>query len=93
LAYKNIREIRDTLDELMRMHQLTLELIDTLATVLNRLREYARKYNLPDFDESTISLIRRTTTLYDELTASSPDMQQAKRSPEDETESVLEKLI
>jgi hypothetical protein len=70
MSYENIREIRDTLDELMRMHQLNLELLDTLATVLNRLRDYRIKNNLPDFDDSTRSLLHRATTLYDELTSS-----------------------
>lgn len=71
MPYESIREIRDCLDELMRMHQLNMELLDTLGTILDHLREYQIKNNLPNFDDATLSLLHRATTLYDELTSTS----------------------
>jgi len=66
LSYDLIREARDTLDELMCMHRLNLELFETLTVILQRVFRYTKENNIT-LDEATQSLLNRIPTIYEEI--------------------------
>ncbi|MCW3984876.1 MAG: hypothetical protein NWE91_00445 [Candidatus Bathyarchaeota archaeon] len=66
MSYDLIRETRDTLDELMRMHRLNLELFETLTVILQRVFQYTKENNIT-LDEATQSLLNRIPTIYKEI--------------------------
>lgn len=66
MPYDLIREARDTLDELMHMHRLNLELFETLTVILQRVIKYTKENNIT-LDEATQSLLNRIPAIYKEM--------------------------
>ena len=65
-----LSELRDLIDETQGLHQLNLELLDVSMVLLRKMIEYCDKAHIP-YDESAVSLVRKATTIYDEIHASS----------------------
>jgi len=63
-----LREMTDTLSELLRMHKLNMELLEVLHVSLNRIRKFERAHNIP-LDLETECLLSRVVVLYEELTS------------------------
>jgi hypothetical protein len=63
-----------TLNELLRMHELNQELLETLVVTMAWVRDYAKKHNLPLPKETSYnSLINKAQTLVEELSSKSPN--------------------
>jgi hypothetical protein len=57
-----------TLNELLRMHDLNQELLETLTVTMMWVRDYTNKHNIPLPRESSyMSLINKAQTLIEEL--------------------------
>jgi len=81
-----LKDATATLNELLRMHDLNRELLETLQVTMLWLRDYAEKNNLPLPNGSTYnSLINKAQVLIDELTSSDGFLQR-KKSDKDFTE-------
>lgn len=67
--YEHLREARDVFNELIRMHELNMELLDTLTVLLKQVFDYAYQHNLPieNYDALEV-LIKRASSLQGEIT-------------------------
>jgi hypothetical protein len=75
-----------TMNELIRMHRLCQELLETLSVTMMWIKDYTKKHNIPLPNESSYSsLINRANTLIEEI-ASSDDFLHKKKSDKDFTE-------
>jgi hypothetical protein len=93
---KLLRDATETLNELLRMHELNQELLETLTVTMIWIKKYAEKHDIPlPKEASYCSLINKAQTLIDELSSESPnllhyassdDFSQRKPSDEDFTE-------
>lgn len=68
-----LKDATATLNELLRMHELNQELLETLAVTMAWVKDYAMKHNIPLPRESSYqSLINKAQSLIDELCSNSP---------------------
>jgi len=77
------KETGDALNELTRMQQLNLEILEQLEATCKWILE--KKVWIPNRD-TLISLLRKANTLLDEIYSSPLRMQHPKRTPEDATD-------
>jgi len=68
MSVDSLREVRDTINELLHLHQLNLELLETLENILFWLQDFEKKsgMSIPN-REKLASLIGRTDDLLDEI--------------------------
>jgi hypothetical protein len=94
---KYLSEVYQTLGELICMHQLNQELLETLSVTMQWIRGYAEKHSISLPDDSTCnSLINKAEALIEEITTDMPlflkhhkpsdEFSQRKPSDEDYTE-------
>ena len=83
-----LKEASSTFNELVRMHELNQELLETLMVAMQWIRGYAEKNNIPFPNQNTFfSLLRKAESLINEMMSNSPPfLQHRKRTPEDATE-------
>lgn len=68
-----LEEAHQVLGELLRMHSLNQELLETLSVTASWLRDYAERNNIPFPNSSTYaSLINKAETLIQELSTKNP---------------------
>jgi len=90
-----LKEASSTFNELVRMHELNQELLETLMVAMQWMREYARKNNIPLLNQDTyFSLLNKAEMLINEIMSDSPPfLQHRKRTPPDKTEPLSQMLI
>jgi hypothetical protein len=82
---KHLSEVYQTLGELIRMHQLNQELLETLSVTMQWIRDYVEKHSIPLPNGSTYnSLINKAEALIEEI--ASDEFSHQKPSDEDYTE-------
>jgi hypothetical protein len=75
-----LKDATATLNELLRMHELTQELLETLTVTMMWVKDYTMKHNIPLPRETSYqSLINKAQMLIEEI-ASSDDFSQ-RRNP------------
>lgn len=80
-----LKEASSTFNELVRMHELNQELLETLMVAMQWIREYARKNNIPLLNQNTFfSLLNKAETLINEIMSNSPPFLQ-RQIPSDES--------
>jgi hypothetical protein len=63
-----LKDATVTLNELLRMHELNQELLETLTVTMMWIRDYAEKHNIPLPKESSYtSLVNKAQTLIEEI--------------------------
>ena len=69
MSVDSLREVRDSLNELLRLHQLNLELLETLETAMFWLQDFGKKHDIqiPNRDKIN-SLITKADNLLAEIT-------------------------
>jgi len=73
MSRKALREAIDTYEELLRLHQLNLELLETLELSLLWLKSYTDKYDIPIPKRHIItSLLTKTSNLLNEIGSKTP---------------------
>lgn len=91
-----IKAVIDTYSELLRTHQLNIELLNTLEQTLLNVQNFCQKHNIPFHDEKLSLALSKMENLLDEISnGSSPNVLckkladeslQRKRTDEDLTE-------
>lgn len=85
---KYLSEVHRVLGELIYMHQLNRELLETLSVTMQWIREYAKKHSIPLPDGSTYnSLLNKVDALIEEI--ASDEFLQHKKTDKDLTEPKL----
>lgn len=79
-----LKEASSIFNELIRMHELNRELLETLQVTLLRIKKYTEKNNIP-LDDATKSLLNRVVILREEV-ISPPFLQHLNQTPKDSTE-------
>jgi len=75
-----LEEAYTTLGELVKMHKLNQELLETLSVTAQWLRSYAEKHNISLSNSSTFdSLINKATALLNEIQAGKPNVLQYRK--------------
>ena len=70
---KGLRDAIDTYEELLRMHQLNLELLETLEFSLLWVQDFSKKYNVAIPNRETLTrLLTKTSLLIEEISATNP---------------------
>jgi hypothetical protein len=97
MSREAIKGVIDTYSELLRVHQLNIELLNTLEQALLYVQDFCQKRNIPFYDEKLSLILSKTDNLLDEIgNDSSPNVLckkladeslQRKRTDEDLTES------
>ena len=94
-----LKEARDTLDELLRIRDLNIELLETTALALQRINDFAEKNDIP-LDDGLKLLIRKVIIIYEEIVFpkkgfiwTSDESLQHKKSDEELTECYLASYI
>lgn len=88
-----LKDASATLNELIRMHELNQELLETLSVTMMWIKDYALKHNIPLPRETSYqSLINKAQMLFDEI-SSSDGILQRKKSDKDFTEPPTTKNI
>ena len=65
--YNNdVKSVRDTLNELILLHELNKELFEALGIATKRLVEYVNENDIP-LNESLVVSLQRAIMIYDEL--------------------------
>ena len=67
MTVKELRMLIDTYNELLRSHQLNIELLETLELTLLSVKNYCIKHNIPIGDAKIASLISKVNLLLDEI--------------------------
>jgi hypothetical protein len=82
-----IRESIETYTELLRAHQLNIEILETLELTLYSVKEFCATHNIPFHSSKISSLLSKTDTLLNELWQE-PNRRKVTpfRTDEDETE-------
>jgi hypothetical protein len=92
-----LKDATATLNELLRMHQLSQELLETLTVTMIWVKDYAEKHNIPLPKESSYtSLISKAQTLVEELITEpfAPNENLQHRKPNKEfTEPIFTRLL
>jgi hypothetical protein len=84
---KDLREAIDTYKELLLVHQLNVELLDTLELTLISIRSYCTENNIPIGNSKISSLLSKVNILLEEIDCSVSDgFSQRKPSVKDFTE-------
>ena len=66
--YAAIQEMNELSTELLRMHELNVELLDTLTVLLSQTFDFADKHNIPiEHYDALAALIKRATVLHTEI--------------------------
>ena len=73
MTTKELREAVDTYEELLRVHQLNIELLNTLELTLYTVKDFCLAHNIPVGNAKIGSLLRKASALLDEM-----DTQQTK---------------
>jgi hypothetical protein len=73
-----------TTEEIRRIREISIELLETLAVTLQTITDYAKKHNIA-LPRNLPFLLQRTINLIQELDAP-PNFQQRFRTPPDSTE-------
>ena len=96
---KLLKDATATFDELLRMHKLNQELLETLTVTMMWIAKYAKKHDIPILNEPTyISLINKANALIEEIaskdkTESSDEFLHGDKSDEDFTEPLFETSV
>ena len=70
---KYLSEVYQTLGELIRMHQLNQELLETLSVTMQWIRNYAENHSISLPNDSTCnSLVNKAEALIEEITIDTP---------------------
>jgi len=77
VSKKALREAIDVYNELLRVHQLNIEFLETLELTLFSIQNFCRKRNIPLQDKKLASLLGKAITLLDEISAP-PNLQHQK---------------
>jgi len=80
-----LKEQMQKLEEILRIKQLNLELLNTLEATLIWTLNYAKRHNIPIPKQSLHFLLRKAMALIDEMN-SPPKFQHQFRTPKDSTE-------
>lgn len=85
-----LKDATATLNELLRMHELNQELLETLTVTMLWIKNYTEKHNIPiPKKENLSSLINKAQSLINEISSdSTPFLQHRFRTPEDSTEPI-----
>ncbi len=67
MAAKELREAVDTYSELLRMHHLNIELLETLELTMLSVKEFCKAHKIPFANTKIYSPISKTDALIDEI--------------------------
>ena len=81
-----LREAVDTYTELLRVHQLNLEMLDTLEITLYTVKDFCIAHNITIGNERIISLLSKVNALFNELDQSTDEKKHLFRTDEEVTE-------
>jgi hypothetical protein len=72
MSKKALTEAIDTYSELLRIHQLNIELLNTMEQTLYHIQSFCQKHHIPFHDEKLSTSISKIDSLLEELDCESP---------------------
>ena len=101
LELQNLTEIRDTLNEIIRMHELNSELLRTLLLMGYKIHDYAKANNILNLHNNFYSLLRKAEQLITDISSDLPKLLNLRiqrnftepKSDKDFTEPLLKNLF
>jgi hypothetical protein len=75
LGIKGLTELRDVMNEVIRMHELNTELLQSLLLMGYKINDYAKIHNIPFLDASFYSLLQKAESLVSEISSDLPEFQ------------------
>ena len=72
MGVHKLTEIRDVINEVIRMHELNSELLKTLLLMGYKINDYATIHNISMLDNNFYSLLRKAEVLINEISSDLP---------------------
>ena len=77
MGVQKLTELRDTMNEVIRMHELNSELLNTLLLMGYKIRDCANVHNAPLLNDGFYSLLRKAETLLKEVSSDLPNIHES----------------